>query len=246
MATLGIDVSSWQDNNSTTKKIDWNLAHANGAVFAFIRCCNGFTADEDFEYNWAAAKEAGLLRGAYLFHDYRVSPSGQAKFFASRLKADPGELPPVLDVEKYWQPYPARTGWLAAIQTMISTLKNEGHARVTFYSNPDAILYSLSPIPDYLSSLPLWIAHYGADQPSTKAVAPWGRWTFWQHTATGDGLAFGMESKGLDMDWFNGTEAELYAFAGKTLPDSGNTTTELTTEEKVALLWKAHPELWPK
>jgi len=246
MATLGIDISSWQDNNSTAKKIDWNLARSKGAVFAFIRCCNGFTADEDFEYNWGAAKEAGLLRGAYLFHDYRASPSGQARYFASRLKKDPGELPPVLDIEKYWKPTPSRDDWLAAIQNMIAALKNEGFSRVIFYSNPDTILYTFSPIPDWMSAIPLWIAHYKVTQPSEKAVAPWKKWTFWQYTASGDGLAFGMESKGLDMDWFNGTEAELCAFAGKPLPDSSGSTAEPTLEEKVALLWKAHPEIWPK
>ncbi len=218
MATLGIDVSSWQDSNSTTQKIDWNLARSNGAVFAFIRCSYGMTPDEDFEYNWTAAREAGLLRGAYHFHNYRLNASEQASYFASRLSSDRGELPPILDVEKYYTPYPDRDTWLAELQTIITTLKNAGHPRVTFYSNPDAILYTLSPIPDFLKALPLWIAHYGVDAPSTSAVAPWGRWTFWQYTPSGDGLAFGMESKGLDMNWFNGTEAELYTFAGTTAP----------------------------
>jgi len=244
MRTLGIDVSSWQDNNNTPKKIDWHLAKANGAVFAFIRSSNGFTPDEDFEYNWNAAREAGLLRGAYHFHDYRISPSGQAKFFATRLKDDPGELPPVLDVEKYWQPYPKREGWLTAVQTMIATLKSEGHPRVIFYANPDVILYTLSPIPETLTSLPLWIAHYEVSQPSPKAVAPWGKWTFWQYTPKGDGLAFGMESKGLDLNWFNGSEAELHAFAGNAPPPPPPIT--LTLEEKVERLWQAHPELWLK
>lgn len=218
MRTLGIDVSSWQDNNSTSQKIDWHLARASGAVFAFIRCSYGLTADEDFAYNWNAAREAGLLRGAYHFHNYRLNAGEQASFFASRLSGDHGELPPVLDVEKYYQPYPERDAWLADLQTMITTLKNAGHTRVMFYSNPDAILYTLSPIPSFLTAMPLWIAHYGVDQPSARSVAPWGNWTFWQYSASGDGLAFGMESKGLDMDWFNGSEAELYSFAGLSAP----------------------------
>ncbi len=241
--TLGIDVSSWQDNNATPQRVNWELAKSKGAVFAFIRCCNGFTKDEDFQYNWGAAKEAGLLRGAYIFHDYRVSPSGQAKFFASNLKDDPGELPPVLDIEKYWKPYPAQKGWLNAIQVMTATLKDEGFKRTIFYSNPDTILYTLSPIPDWLAELPLWIANYGVDQPMTKAVAPWKKWTFWQFSAKGDGEAFGMESKNVDMDYFNGSVSDLQAFARITETGPGTGSEIVTAEEMLRRLWAAHPEL---
>lgn len=234
----GIDISAWQDNNATAQRINWDKAAAQGIKFAFIRCCNGFIPDEDFEYNWAEAKRVGLLRGAYIFHDYRTSPSGQAKFFADRLKNDPGELPPVLDIEKYWKPTPTRAGWLSAISYMVETLKVEGHARAIFYSNPDIILNYLSPIPSELTALPLWIANYVTTSPRASAVAPWGKWTFWQYSSVGDGLAYGMESKGLDMDWFNGTEDELRAFAA-----AGTAVPYVTDAEKLARLWKAHTEL---
>lgn len=240
--TKGIDVSAWQDRNDTPQKINWEKVVDQGVKFAFIRCCNGFTPDEDFAYNWAEAKRVGILRGAYLFHDYRTSPSGQAKFFADRLRDDPGELPPVLDVEKYWKPYPTRSGWLSAINTMAATLNNEGHPRVIFYSNPDTILYTLSPIPSELTRLPLWIAHYGATAPKASAVVPWGTWTFWQYSCKGDGAAFGMESKDLDLNWFNGDITALYAFAGIT--SEPETEPEPDDAEKLARLWKAHPELW--
>jgi hypothetical protein len=49
-------------------------------------------------------------------------------------------------------------------------------------------------------------------------IDPWKRlrkkWTFWQYSATGDGLAFGAESKAIDLNVFNGTLEELRKFAG--------------------------------
>ncbi len=70
-------------------------------------------------------------------------------------------------------------------------------------------------------------------------IQPWASWTFWQWTDKGDGLAFGMESKGLDMNWFNGTEQELRKWAGV----EPGPPPEPSLEEKVARLWAAHPEL---
>lgn len=239
--TLGIDVSFWQDRNDTPQGVDWQKARSAGAVFAFIKASQDTWKDQDFDYNWSHAKAAGILRGAYHFYDYRRSPTTQAHYLANLLKDDPGELPPVLDLELY----PAwgeakRSNLLANVQAFLITMKQEGYDRVIFYSNPSMILYTLNPIPDWLTKYPLWIAHYGVSEPMAKAVAPWGKWTFWQYTDKGDGLAFGMESKGLDMDWFNGSEAELRAFAGL---QAAPTPLELTDAEKLDRLWEAHREL---
>ena len=65
--TLGIDVSRWQDNNSTAQKMDFAKAHAAGARFVFIKASQQLWTDEDIFYNWKSAKAAGLLRGAYHF-----------------------------------------------------------------------------------------------------------------------------------------------------------------------------------
>ncbi len=53
-------------------------------------------------------------------------------------------------------------------------------------------------------------------------------------------MLFGMESKQVDMNWFNGTEVELRQWAGLQPPVP---IPEPTLEEKVAKLWAAHPEL---
>ena len=58
---LGIDVSFWQDNNTTPQQVNWRKAKAAGAVFAFIKASQAAYTDEDFEYNWKEAKAAGIL-----------------------------------------------------------------------------------------------------------------------------------------------------------------------------------------
>ena len=69
------------------------------------------------------------------------------------------------------------------------------------------------------SYFPLWIAHYTkAEKPTVPP--PWSDWTFWQYTATGDGLAYGAESKGLDMNWFNGDQAAFNALMAQYTPGS--------------------------
>ena len=71
------------------------------------------------------------------------------------------------------------------------------------------------------SYYPLWIAHYTTasapilPEPWKSANVPW---LFWQHSNTGDGLKFGAESKAIDLNWFNGSQAELERLAGIDAP----------------------------
>ena len=96
---LGIDVSHWQDDKSTAQKMDFKKAVKNGAKFVFIKVSERGALDSDFEYNWQAAKDAGLLRGGYHFLRWDLSGLMQARIFSEILQDDPGELPPVADFE---------------------------------------------------------------------------------------------------------------------------------------------------
>jgi len=77
-----------------------------------------------------------------------------------------------------------------------------------------------------LLSHDLWIAHYKVDtlgpevgyQYFTKAGLPKGGFRFWQYTDRGDGIAWGCQSKQIDLDYWNGTLTELYDYAGQLTP----------------------------
>ena len=56
---LGIDISHWQNDKSTAQKMDFAKAVEQGAKYVFIKISERGEIDEDFEYNWQAAKDAG-------------------------------------------------------------------------------------------------------------------------------------------------------------------------------------------
>lgn len=89
----GIDVAHWEP------EVDWEKVRAQDIRFAFIKATQADFADGMFNSHWAGAKRAGVLRGAYHFIDPRVSGRIQAETFLRTVKLEPGDLPPVLDLE---------------------------------------------------------------------------------------------------------------------------------------------------
>jgi lysozyme len=94
----GIDVASWEPN------INWEKVCAQGIRFAFIKASQADFTDPKFDSHWAGSKQAGVLRGAYHFLDPRVNSKVQADTFLSKVKLEPGDLPPVLDLEELKAP----------------------------------------------------------------------------------------------------------------------------------------------
>ncbi len=111
--TAGIDVSYHQDT------IDWRRVRRADVRFAFIRVSDGLTVEDPrFGPNWDGARKAGILRGAYQFFRPEESANAQADLLIAAIARDPGELPPVLDVEVTGGRSPAKleaanTLWLA-------------------------------------------------------------------------------------------------------------------------------------
>jgi lysozyme len=216
---LGIDVSKWQDDNSTPQMMDFSKSVAKGAKFVFIKASERLFADADFIWNWKNAKTAGLLRGAYHFLRWDISGQMQANFFCDLLEDDPGELPPVADFEapaySYGgvMKYPSN----ALLWQFIETVQMRMGVKPIIYTSPGfwgthGRIKGTGSYDSKWANYPLWVANYGVSEPSIPK--PWDDYTFWQYSANGDGLAFGAESKSLDMNWFNGDYAALLEFAG--------------------------------
>jgi GH25 family lysozyme M1 (1,4-beta-N-acetylmuramidase) len=90
----GIDVAHWEP------EIDWAKVRAQEIRFAFIKATQAADyVDDRFLPHWREAKQAGILRGAYHFIDPRVDGRLQAEHFLRTVKLEPGDLPPVLDLE---------------------------------------------------------------------------------------------------------------------------------------------------
>lgn len=199
----GIDVSHWQGS------INWSSVAADGVVFAFIRVSdgdpdNGGTADSQFQANWAAARQVGILRGPYQFFRPSDDPVLQADWLINAIGGamTPGDLPPVIDVEATDGRTPAQI--VAAIQAWINRIETVLGVTPIIYTGP--YFWQDSVGSSAFASYPLWGAHYTTGCPLIPD--PWSNWTFWQYTSSGSVSGI---SGNVDMNHFNGTLGALQA-----------------------------------
>ncbi len=188
----GIDVSSYQGNIYWPAVAQMNDQDVH-IKFAFIKATEGLNnVDKQYSSNWQKAREVNIIRGAY--HYFLPTKSGrlQAQNFIKTVRLQPGDLPPVLDVEELYgvRPDSMRSrvaAWLLAIQNAYN-VKPVIYTNVSFYKN-----FLGHQFDDY----PLWVAHYFVKkQPGISES-----WSFWQHNATGK--INGIKTR-VDFDVFSG------------------------------------------
>jgi lysozyme len=167
-AVQGVDVSRYQLD------VDWNvLKQEAGVQFAFIKATEGSSyQDPYFDYNWATARKAGVLRGAYHFYRAEQSPLWQAKQFIKTVKLRKGDLPPVLDVENVDKVDKARL--IEDLTVWLQTVEEHYKIRPIIYASLDLYQRHLHhAFPDHL----VWIARYSRRQPPLQLD-----WYFWQYS----------------------------------------------------------------
>ena len=192
----GIDVSHYQGD------INWKMLKQTRqgkfpVQFIFIKATEGGDfSDDKFVANFDSAKAHGFIRGAYHFYNPKTDANKQADFFIRSVKLEPGDLPPVLDIEmkskdmkKLQQDLKI---WLGKIEN------HYGVKPIIYASYKFKTKYLNDSIFD---TYPYWIAHYYVD-----SVRYRGEWKFWQHTDVG--TLPGIAEK-VDLNVFNGTSAEL-------------------------------------
>lgn len=206
---LGFDISLWNDNNSTAQMVDFVKAKAAGISFAFIKASQANYLDPDFILNWSACKRAGVLRGCYHFFTWDIDPVVQAQFFAGATRADPPELDYIADYE-WWGTIP--TDALARLEKFLAEMDRLTGKPCGIYTAPAFWNQYGENVPAEWQHHPLWIANWLVTTPTLPP--PWTTWKYWQQTSKGDGIKYGCESTYVDLDYFNGTVEQLYAYAG--------------------------------
>lgn len=211
---LGIDVSHW------TGVVDWQKAKEAGVKFAIIKFMNGITLTKYAIENYYGAKDAGILVGAYqwLYRSDNISAGRQARAYLQMLHDFPVDLPPVVDFEwTTWNGAPSNPNSNDLYGFVIPFEDNYG-SKPVIYTAPGYWGEYGAKSPSW-TEYPLWVAQYRVKAPS--AILPWGNnYKIWQFTPNGDGVAFGQPStsKSADLNYFNGSLAELYEFCQKTPP----------------------------
>jgi len=211
---IGPDVSFYEDDPETPQGIDYIKMRAS-AGYVIVRAGQNIWVDSDFKVNWREAKLAGLPRGSYWFYDSRIEPKKQAELWVQQHDGDFGELPLFADLEESYNGiYKGWKNWYTFIERVKQLVGGKEIAIYTAYyywrDNAPNSTTQASNL-EYFHQYPLWIAHYETAEPLIPL--PWkkGEWLFWQYTEVGDGRLYGTESKGVDLNYFNGDLAALRA-----------------------------------
>ena len=172
----GIDISHYQERVNWEKLRNASIGDS-PVSFVFIKATEGEKLfDDNFNRNFANAKRNDIIRGAYHFFIPGISARKQAEFYLSIAQLEPGDLPPVLDIEKKGDLTPEQLRREA--KTWLDIVEKEYGVKPILYTG-----YKFKV--DYLNTpefdaYPYWIAHYYVDK-----VEYTGPWKFWQHTDAG-------------------------------------------------------------
>jgi lysozyme len=193
----GVDVSSYQGT------VSWSKVKGAGTDFAFARISDGLNSvDSKFAQNWPAMKAAGIVRGSYQYFRPGQDAGLQAQLVIDKLAAagglQPGDLPPVLDLE---------TADGLASSVVVAKAK-AWLAKIEAATKVKPIVYTAAFMSNVIGTsfggYTLWVANYGTTCPTMPSG--WTDWQFWQHSDSGTVAGI---SGGVDSDFFNGTLAQL-------------------------------------
>lgn len=198
MTTLyGVDVSHYQHY------IEWDTVAARRAVdFAFVKATEGHDyADSLFSRNWEELGRLGIRRGAYHFFRAYGCGEDQARHFLSTVKMQPGDLAPVLDIERNDDMPPEVMREEAAI--WLKTVESTLGIKPIIYTSQNFFDHFLA---GYFDDYPLWVARYSDEKP---VLVNGKRWHIWQFA--NDGCIDGIPRQ-VDLNTFIGNAAQLEQF----------------------------------
>lgn len=198
---LGIDVSHFQGD------VKWNDIKRDGVDYAYIKASEGGTfKDPMFKTNRSLTKKNNIFSGAYHFYVAGNDPIKQAQnFIAAVEKLEPGDLPPVLDLEQGGikgsinkEAYSKNTlKWLQYVE------KELGITPIIYCSPTFGNNYLNSP---EFANYKLWLAEYTKHTPIVPNTWTKTGWTFWQRTDLKNIKGINGD---VDYDLFNGNAKDF-------------------------------------
>jgi len=163
------------DAHGRTVRDPYKARDIKPVAFVFIKATEGAEfKDKDFKQNWADAYKSGLKRGAY--HFFRSSKDGEVQarnFIRTVGEIRQKDFPPVLDIETIHKGCTKEQLNERALQWLKVVEKHYGRKPIVYSGASFAKDNLCKEIRD---NYPIWIAHYGKDNPAYKG------WTFWQCT----------------------------------------------------------------
>ena len=197
-SVYGIDISRHQGI------IDWEKLKSEHSPeapisFVYIKASEGSDfKDSKFAENFKNARKHGFARGAYHYFSTTSSGATQANLFINTVKLQPGDLPPVLDIEekpKNKKKYIEEAKiWLKKIE------EHYGVKPIIYASSKYKKKYLDDP---FFKEYPSWVAHYYIPR-----LTEGEEWLMWQCSDLG--VIPGIKEK-VDINIFNGSEKQFKA-----------------------------------
>ncbi|WP_082520067.1 GH25 family lysozyme [Rhizobium sp. Root1220] len=171
----GIDISHHQGS------IDWKkLATQPNVRFAIMKATEGGDhRDTRFAENWRAARDAGIVRGAYHFFTFCRAGREQAQNVLTTVPAEPGTLPITIDLEFTGNcgKVPTREELIAEISGFLAELKGVYPGKPIFYLNQQFFDQYLKGNEASFPEHYLWLRSI-AEEPARKDCGVWSIWQF--------------------------------------------------------------------
>lgn len=218
---FGIDVARYQDT------IDWTQVAESGQGYVFQKATEGATiTDPTFARNRSGAASVGIPFGAYHFafaqggslEAAQADAIAEADYFLAVADPSPGELVPVLDLEKDPEDMPSRR-LIAWTRAWLETVEAALGVKPLIYTNPNFWETQLGNTDVFaLEGYPLWIAHYTSAASPRVPASNWaGRgWAFWQYTSCASVPGI---SGCVDHNRYEGTDLSPYTIPGAPEPE---------------------------
>lgn len=257
----GVDVSVYEP------RVDWRVLRSQEFRFALIRATSGVGyVDPKFASHWEGARAEGILRGAYHYLIGGQDAKQQANLFISTVGPDKGELPPIVDLEDAYNEGVPNNVLISKCKEVLDLIEKAFGLKPMVYSRKtylDAHFTQFGKAPAWAGDYDIWVAQYPWNYDPKKMPnvnmpqqpPGWKDWKFWQYSETA--IVEGVTDENnqptrIDLNWFRGTEDDLYKFAKVRAPKEKTYTTKTgDTLEGIAAkfdlslseLLKANPSL---
>lgn len=215
----GIDISSHQHPGEKNETLNWKSVGSDGQKFALIKATESDSYENPhWKYDAEQAKANGMKVGLYHFARVKQSAKSQADFFAKAVKTlGDDSLPPTLDIEiandnaEDHNPLDA-AGVQRWVKEFTTELEKQTGRPTMIYTYRFFWEDSMANSQEYKDH-PLWFAAY--EQLPPQLPGGWKHMVIWQKSDKGH--VSGIEGD-VDLDVFNGTEAEFNSFASSGKP----------------------------
>lgn len=169
---VGFDVSQYQGTIhwEEIKKIEDTFQ----LQFVFVRATAGKNkVDSQFKKNWKQAKQHQFIRGAYHYYRPNENSLQQAENFITTVQLEPGDFPPVLDIEQLPKKQ-SLDSLKVGLKRWLTKVEKHYKVKPIIYSGES---YYNDFLKKEFSEYPFWIANYNfwRNQPDSH-------WLLWQFT----------------------------------------------------------------